>query len=116
MVVGVRLLRPRWRRLRVPKSYAHRCCAGGSPSRRRPRALRASRTRDGLLLFYRQREQNGQYTIRVALLDDENSRVKSVLPDPIMCPELAWELNGDVDDLVFIQGAVPRPDGTIYLA
>ena len=32
-----------------------------------------------------------------------------------MRPELAWERNGDVDNVVFVQGAVPRPDGTIYL-
>jgi predicted GH43/DUF377 family glycosyl hydrolase len=73
-------------------------------------------THDGLLLFYHQREQNGQYTIRVALLDDENGRVKSMLPGPIMRPELAWERNGDVDNVVFVQGAISRPDGTIYLS
>ena len=33
-----------------------------------------------------------------------------------MRPELPWERVGDVNDVVFVQGAVARPDGTIYLA
>ncbi len=32
-----------------------------------------------------------------------------------MRAELAWECAGDVDNVIFVQGAVPRPDGTIYL-
>jgi predicted GH43/DUF377 family glycosyl hydrolase len=38
-----------------------------------------------------------------------------MLPDPIMRPELAWECSGDIDNIIFVQGAVSRPDGTIYL-
>ena len=72
-------------------------------------------TGEGLLLFFHEREGNGHYTTRVALLDDESGRVKSALPEPIMRPELDWERSGDVDDVVFVQGAVARPDGTIYL-
>ena len=72
-------------------------------------------TEDGLLLFYHERNAKKQYTLNVALLDDETGRVKSLLPEPILRPELPWERVGDVDDVVFVQGAVPRPDGTIYL-
>jgi predicted GH43/DUF377 family glycosyl hydrolase len=72
-------------------------------------------TGDGLLLFYHEREASGQYTTRVALLDDETGRVRSALPEAIMRPSLAWERSGDVDDVVFVQGAVTQPDGTIYL-
>jgi predicted GH43/DUF377 family glycosyl hydrolase len=72
-------------------------------------------TDEGLLLFFHEREGNGHYTTRVALLDDETGRVKSALPEPIMRPRLAWERSGDVDEVVFVQGAVARPDGTIYL-
>jgi predicted GH43/DUF377 family glycosyl hydrolase len=72
-------------------------------------------TEDGLLLFFHERTAQKQYTLNVALLDDETGRVKAMLPDPIMRPELPWERVGDVDDVVFVQGAVPRPDGTIYL-
>ena len=72
-------------------------------------------TPDGLLLFYHEREQSGQYTIRLALLDDESGCVKSLLPDPIMRPTLTWERSGDVNNVVFVQGALLRPDGTVYL-
>ena len=30
-------------------------------------------------------------------------------------PELPWQRSGDVNNVVFVQGAIPRPDGTIYL-
>ena len=32
-----------------------------------------------------------------------------------MRPELPWERQGDVDNVVFVQGAVAQADGTIYL-
>ena len=32
-----------------------------------------------------------------------------------MRPELEWERVGDVDNVVFVQGAIAQPDGTIYL-
>jgi predicted GH43/DUF377 family glycosyl hydrolase len=70
---------------------------------------------EGLLLFYHERNADSQYTIKVALLDDETGRVVSALPEPVLRPELAWERSGDVDEVVFVQGAVPLPDGTIYL-
>ena len=72
-------------------------------------------TDDGLLLFYHERNAESQYTLNVALLDDETGCVKALLPEPILRPELPWERIGDVDNVVFVQGAVPRPDGTIYL-
>jgi predicted GH43/DUF377 family glycosyl hydrolase len=72
-------------------------------------------TDDGLILFFHERTAEKQYTLNVALLDDETGRVKAMLPKPIMRPELPWERIGDVDNVVFVQGAVPRPDGTIYL-
>lgn len=72
-------------------------------------------TEAGLLLFYHERTCDRHYTLRVALLDDETGRVVATLPEPILRPELPWERAGDVDDVVFVQGAVPLPDGTIYL-
>jgi predicted GH43/DUF377 family glycosyl hydrolase len=72
-------------------------------------------TDDGLLLFFHEREGNDHYTAKVALLDDKTGRVRSLLPDPIMRPELPWERVGDIDNIIFVQGAVLRPDGTIYL-
>lgn len=72
-------------------------------------------TRAGLLLFYHERTSVPEYTLRVALLDDETGRVAGLLPEPILRPELPWECAGDVNDVVFVQGAVPLADGTIYL-
>lgn len=72
-------------------------------------------TEDGLVLFFHERNAAGQYTLNVALLDDETGEVVSQLPEPILRPELPWERDGDVDEVVFVQGAVPRPDGSIYL-
>jgi len=72
-------------------------------------------TEVGLLLFYHERNADSQYTVKAALLDDETGRVESQLAEPILRPELPWERSGDVDGVVFVQGAVPRPDGTIYL-
>lgn len=70
---------------------------------------------DDLVLFYHEREASGHYTTRVALLDRRTGRVAAVLPEPIMRPELAWERDGDVDNVVFVQGAVLRVDGSVYL-
>jgi predicted GH43/DUF377 family glycosyl hydrolase len=72
-------------------------------------------TDDGLVLFYHERDGTGQYTTRVALLDAATGRVKSILRDPIMRPETEWERFGDVDNVVFVQGAVVQDDGVIYL-
>ncbi len=72
-------------------------------------------TEDGLILLFHERDGDGRYTARAALLDDETGQVKSILDGSIMRPELEWERTGDVDNVVFLQGAVPLPDRTIYL-
>jgi predicted GH43/DUF377 family glycosyl hydrolase len=72
-------------------------------------------TPDGLLLFYHEREASGHYVAKVALLDDRTGRVKAMLHEPVLRPELEWERTGDVDNVVFVQGAVARDDGTIYV-
>lgn len=70
---------------------------------------------DALVLFFHERNAHGHYTVNVALLDDETGHVAAMLPDPIMRPELHWERSGDVDNVVFVQGAEVRDDGTVYL-
>jgi hypothetical protein len=72
-------------------------------------------TENGLLFFFHEREKDNHYATRVALLNDQTGRVLSLLPDPIMRPELPWECTGDIDNIIFVQGAISRPDGTIYL-
>jgi len=70
---------------------------------------------DGLLCFYHQREGDGEYNMRLALLDSETGLVKAKLDEPILRAGHDWERNGDVNDVIFVQGAVRLPDGTIYL-
>lgn len=70
---------------------------------------------DELVLFFHERDHRGHYTTRVAWLDDGSGRVRAVLPEPILVAELDWECSGDVDNVVFVQGAVVREDGTVYL-
>ncbi len=72
-------------------------------------------TADGLLLLFHERDGHERYSTKAALLDHETGQVKSVLADPIMSPELEWERVGDVNNVVFVQGAIPRPDGSVYM-
>jgi predicted GH43/DUF377 family glycosyl hydrolase len=72
-------------------------------------------THAGPVLFYHERHPTDGYTINVVLLDGETGCVRALLDEPILRPELAWERSGDVDDVIFVQGALSRPDGTIYL-
>lgn len=67
-----------------------------------------------LVFFFHEREAGGHYTVKVALLDLDTGRVSAMLRDPVMRPELVWEREGDVDNVVFIQGAVLRDDGSVY--
>jgi predicted GH43/DUF377 family glycosyl hydrolase len=74
------------------------------------------RTDDGLLLFFHERRADGVYTMNLALLDEHSGRPICILPEAILVPELSWEIEGDVDNVVFVQGAHLEPDGdTIYL-
>lgn len=72
-------------------------------------------TPEGLLLFFHERRGDGSYTVNVALLDADSARVVAQLPSPLLEPELPWERVGDADNVVFVQGAHRREDGTIYL-
>lgn len=74
------------------------------------------RTAAGLLLFFHERRADGVYTMNLALLDEHTGRPVAVLPEALLVPELAWEVDGDVDNVVFVQGAHLDSDGdTIYL-
>ena len=72
-------------------------------------------TDDGLLLLFHERDGRERYSTKAALLDHDTGEVISALPEPVMSPELDWERRGDVNEVVFVQGAIPRPDGSIYM-
>ena len=72
-------------------------------------------TEDGLLLFFHERRGDGAYTVSAALLDHLSGRLLARLDEPILEPELPWERNGDVDNVVFVQGAHRRGEDEIYL-
>jgi predicted GH43/DUF377 family glycosyl hydrolase len=63
------------------------------------------RTEAGFLLFFHERRADGSYTMNLALLDPATGRVTARLGDPVLEPELPWERTGDVDRVVFVQGA-----------
>lgn len=71
-------------------------------------------TPDGLLLFYHERLATGSYVMCVALLDPATGTLRSRLASPVLTPTTPWELVGDVDDVIFVQGAQYVPGG-IYL-
>jgi beta-1,2-mannobiose phosphorylase / 1,2-beta-oligomannan phosphorylase len=72
-------------------------------------------TAEGFILFFHERRADGSYTVNAALLDAETGRTISRLIEPVLEPELEWEREGDVDNVVFVQGAHRRDDDTIYL-
>jgi predicted GH43/DUF377 family glycosyl hydrolase len=71
-------------------------------------------TEAGLLLFFHERRSDGSYTMNLALLDRWTGRVLSRLPAAVLEPELEWERHGDVDGVVFVQGA-HREGDVVYL-
>ncbi len=72
------------------------------------------RSEAGLLLFFHERRADGSYTMNLALLDETTGRVLNRLPEPVFEPELDWERTGDVNGVVFVQGA-QRDGDDIYL-
>jgi predicted GH43/DUF377 family glycosyl hydrolase len=69
---------------------------------------------DGLLLFFHERDGNGVYNVQLALLDRHTGGLVARFPQPLLVPELEWELLGDVDNVVFVQG-IHLDDNDIYL-
>ena len=73
------------------------------------------RTEVGWLLIYHGVDRDWTYRAGVALLDlDAPWRVIARLPDPILEPEMPYEREGDVPNVVFPEGAVVLDD-TLYV-
>ncbi|MGA7227866.1 MAG: hypothetical protein WBZ45_06615 [Acidimicrobiia bacterium] len=72
-------------------------------------------TESGLLFFYHERSSESVYDARVCLLDPATARVVATVPEPVLVPELSWECHGEVDNVVFVQGAHSLGDGRIYV-
>jgi predicted GH43/DUF377 family glycosyl hydrolase len=68
----------------------------------------------GFLLFFHERRADGAYTVNLALLDEMSGRVIGRLSQPLLVPELEWERRGDVDNVMFVQGA-HREGDVVYL-
>jgi predicted GH43/DUF377 family glycosyl hydrolase len=68
----------------------------------------------GLLLFFHERRADGVYTANLALLEKSTGRLVSQLDQPLLEPELEWEREGDVENVVFVQGA-HRVGDLVYL-
>ena len=66
---------------------------------------------EGLLMFFHERRADGVYTMNLALLDAHTGRPIDVHGDALMVPELEWEVFGDVDNVIFVQGAHVADDG-----
>lgn len=65
----------------------------------------------GWLLIYHGVDRHRVYRLGLAILDrDDPSRVLYRHPDPILSPELPWEREGLVPNVVFSCGAVEMPD------
>jgi predicted GH43/DUF377 family glycosyl hydrolase len=61
-------------------------------------------TEAGLLFLYHERRGDGSYASYAALLDRSTGKLISRLVEPILEPELEWERQGDVDNVIFVQG------------
>jgi len=71
-------------------------------------------TEDGWLVVYHAADTDHVYRAGLALLDLDDLRVISRTRGPVFEPRLAWEIEGDVPNVVFPQGAVVE-DGTLSL-
>ncbi|HHY46115.1 MAG TPA: glycosidase, partial [Firmicutes bacterium] len=70
------------------------------------------RTRHGWLLFYHGVDESRTYRLGAALLDPANPTVVLARQDePILEPELEWERNGLVPNVVFSCGQAETEDG-----
>lgn len=73
------------------------------------------KTKDGWFLIYHAADEDNVYRLGVALLDLEDpSKVISRQKEPILEPELDWEREGHIPNVVFSCGNAVKGD-TIYV-
>lgn len=71
---------------------------------------------DGWLLFYHAVDQNNTYRLGVALLDSKNPRrVLARQCRPVIEPELPWEINGFVPNVIFSCATLELDDRYIVI-
>ncbi|MFW6120749.1 MAG: glycoside hydrolase family 130 protein [Petrotogales bacterium] len=68
-------------------------------------------TDEGILLFYNSADFSGIYRVGAALFDKNNPvKLLKRTNEPIFEPELSWEKNGQVPNVVFFEGCVIHND------
>jgi predicted GH43/DUF377 family glycosyl hydrolase len=73
-------------------------------------------TDEGWLVCYHGADANHSYSIALALLDkDDPSQVLDRSELPLLQPELPWEREGFFPNVVFSNGWVQQPDGSIWV-
>lgn len=68
-----------------------------------------------LLFFFHQRGGDQVYRNHVGLVDPTTGRITAFTRHPILEPETDWEKRGDVDNVVYVQGAELYDPETVYL-
>lgn len=73
-------------------------------------------TDEGWLVCYHGADPTHAYSLALALLDkDDPSKILDRSTLPLLTPELSWEREGFFPNVVFSNGWVQRPDGTIWV-
>lgn len=73
-------------------------------------------TDEGWLVCYHGADHTHAYSLALALLDkDDPSIVLDRSEVPLLTPELIWEQEGFFPNVVFSNGWIKRPDGTIWI-
>jgi len=72
--------------------------------------------KDGWLLIYHAVDENNHYRLGAALLDRDNPReVIARHPDPIIEPELEWEIEGWVPNVIFSCATIELEDRYVVI-
>ena len=67
----------------------------------------------GILLFYNGADDQLQYGPGWVLFDRRDpARVVARAERPLLSPKLDWEMNGNVPNVIFLEGAITQPNPT----